>query len=397
MGVISQQITIFFMKPRLKPSSPNFSSGPTKKFPTWDISKYSYKYLGRSHRAPDIKPLIKNCIYRMKNILKLPEDYKLGVVPGSDTGAFEMAMWSVLGERGVDVLAWEAFGKEWVDDVKNQLPINDVRVLDCDWGDIPNLYDVDCDRDIIFTFNGTTSGVRVPDTNWISSNRNGLTIVDATSACFAMEIDWSKIDIATFSWQKSLGGEGGHGVIILSPRSIERLESYSPIWPIPKLFRLTRNGKLLSSIFEGNTINTPSMLCFNDLSNALDWVEKIGGIKSLIKKSQNNLEIVKKFVQNHNWIDFLCISELNISSTSICLKFTDQKIVSLAEEKQRQFSKEIVKLLFEENVAFDIESYRSAPPGLRIWGGPTVETNDIKILLDWIYWAYKTIEREQYA
>ena len=241
----------------------------------------------------------------------------------------------------------------------------------------------------------TTSGVRVPNTNWIPLNRNGLTIVDATSACFAMTIDWEKIDIATFSWQKSLGGEGGHGVIILSPRSIERLETYSPSWPIPKLFRLTKNGKLLSSIFEGNTINTPSMLCINDLSNALDWVEKIGGIKSLILRSENNLNLVKNFVHNHDWIEFLSFSELTLSSTSICLKFSDKKISSLNEDGQRKFTKKIVNLLFQENVAFDIESYRSAPPGLRIWAGPTVETEDIKILLEWIYWAYKTIERDQ--
>ena len=385
------------MKPKLKPSSPNFSSGPTKKFPSWDTKNYSKKYLGRSHRAPDIKPLIQNCIDRMKKILELPKNYKLAIVPGSDTGAFEMAMWSVLGERGVDVLAWEAFGKEWVDDVKNQLPIKDVRIFDCEWGDIPNLTKIDCDRDVIFTFNGTTSGVRVPNTNWIPLNRNGLTIVDATSACFAMTIDWEKIDIATFSWQKSLGGEGGHGVIILSPRSIERLETYSPSWPIPKLFRLTKNGKLLSSIFEGNTINTPSMLCINDLSNALDWVEKIGGIKSLIHRSENNLNIVKNFVHNHDWIEFLSFSEFTLSSTSICLKFSDKKILSLNQDEQRKFTKKIVNLLFYENVAFDIESYRSAPPGLRIWAGPTVETEDIKILLEWIYWAYKTIERDQHV
>ncbi len=383
------------MKPSDKPKCPNFSSGPTKKIPGWNVGKISKKYLGRSHRALDIKPLIKNSIDRMKKILLLPTDYKIGIVPGSNTGAFEMAMWMVLGERGVDILVWEAFGKEWLEDIKNQLTLSDYRVFESDWGKIPELSEVNCNRDVIFTYNGTTSGVRVENLNWVPSERKGLIITDATSACFAMEIDWKKIDIATFSWQKSLGGEGGHGVIILSPRAIERLENYSPSWPIPKIFRLTKNGKLINSIFEGNTINTPSMLCINDLANSLDWIESIGGLKNLIQRSKDNLQTVIDFTEKNSWIDLLCDSKKNISSTSICLKFVDKRVISLNDDDQRSFSKDIVNLLSEEQVAFDIESYRSAPPGLRVWGGPTVETSDISILLKWIEWAYNEVMEKQ--
>ena len=379
------------MKPSDKPKCPNFSSGPTKKIPGWNVEKISKKYLGRSHRALDIKPLIKNSIDRMKKILLLPTDYKIGIVPGSNTGAFEMAMWMVLGERGVDILVWEAFGKEWLEDIKNQLTLSDYRVFESDWGKIPELSEVNCNRDVIFTYNGTTSGVRVENLDWVPSERKGLIITDATSACFAMEIDWKKIDIATFSWQKSLGGEGGHGVIILSPRAVERLENYSPRWPIPKIFRLTKNGKLINSIFEGNTINTPSMLCINDLANSLDWVESIGGLKTLIQRSKDNLQTVIDFIEKNSWIELLCDSKKNISSTSICMKFVDERVTSLNDDDQRSFSKDIVNLLSEEQVAFDIESYRSAPPGLRIWGGPTVETSDISILLKWIEWAYNEV------
>ncbi len=377
------------MKPPRLPDSPLFSSGPTKKHPGWDLTLLNDAALGRSHRAKGAKAKLSSVIERMSTLLELPDDYRLGIVPASDTGAVEMAMWSVLGARGVDVLAWESFGKTWVSDAVNQLKLEDCRLLEADFGKLPDLSVVDQDRDVLFTFNGTTSGVRVPNTDWIMDERTGLTIADATSACFAMQMDFSKLDITTFSWQKSLGGEAAHGVIILSPRAVERLESYTPPWPIPKIFQLTKKGQLIDGIFRGETINTPSMLCVEDALVALDWAEECGGLAGLIKRSDDNLTVVKSFVAEHDWIDFLCEDEANLSSTSICLRLVSPEITSMSVEDQLALAKKMVSLLADEGAAYDIGAYRTAPPGLRLWGGPTVEVDDVRALMPWIDWVYR--------
>ena len=376
------------MMPRSRPLSPHFSSGPTKKFNGWTPAHLADAALGRSHRAKDPKAKIKSAIDRMSEMLGLPEDYRLGIVPASDTGAVEMAMWSVLGACGTDVLAWESFGKTWVGDATKQLQLEDCRIMEADWGALPDLSQVDFSRDVLFTYNGTTSGVRVPDTDWIPANRTGLTIADATSACFAMEMDFSKLDITTFSWQKSLGGEGGFGVIILSPRAVERLESYSPPRPLPKIFQLTKAGKLIEGIFRGDTINTPSLLCIEDLHVALDWADRLGGLEALIARSIANLEVVQAFVAESDWCGFLCAEEAHLSSTSICLKITHPDILAADSETQAAFAKNIVNLLADEQVAFDIGAYRTAPAGLRLWGGPTVEPDDMRALMPWLDWAF---------
>ncbi len=378
------------MKPPRLPESPLFSSGPTKKHPGWNLTLLEDAALGRSHRAKDPKAKLTSAIDRMASLLRLPEGYRLGIVPASDTGAVEMAMWSVLGARGVDVLAWESFGKTWVSDAVNQLKLNDCRLMEADFGALPDLSAIDQDRDILFTFNGTTSGVKVSNTDWISDDRTGLTIADATSACFAMEMDFSKLDITTFSWQKSLGGEAAHGVIILSPRAVERLESYTPPWPIPKIFQLTKKGKLIEGIFRGDTINTPSMLCVEDLLSALDWADSCGGLDGLIKRSEDNLAVVRDFVKTHDWIDFLCADDVNLSSTSICLRLSAPEIIAQSLDRQAAFAKKMVGLLAGEGAAYDISAYRTAPPGLRLWGGPTVEADDMRALMPWIDWAYQT-------
>ncbi|MGB0207299.1 MAG: phosphoserine transaminase [Candidatus Puniceispirillaceae bacterium] len=376
------------MKPTQKPLSAHFSSGPTKKPTGWTLSSLGDAALGRSHRAKDPKAKISSAIVRMHQMLGLPDEYRLGIVPASDTGAVEMAMWSVLGARGVDILAWESFGKTWVGDATKQLQLEDCRIMEADWGALPDLSQVDFSRDVLFTYNGTTSGVRVPDTDWIPANRTGLTIADATSACFAMEMDFSKLDITTFSWQKSLGGEGGFGVIILSPRAVERLESYSPPRPLPKIFQLTKAGKLIEGIFRGDTINTPSLLCIEDLHVALDWADRLGGLEALIARSTANLEVVQAFVAESDWCGFLCAEDAHLSSTSICLKITHPDILAADSETQTAFAKNIVNLLADEQVAFDIGAYRNAPAGLRLWGGPTVEPDDMRALMPWLDWAF---------
>lgn len=378
------------MKPPRLPESPLFSSGPTKKHPGWNLTLLDDAALGRSHRAKDPKAKLTSVIDRMASLLHLPDGYRLGIVPASDTGAMEMAMWSVLGARGVDILAWESFGKTWVSDAVNQLKLDDCRLMEAEFGALPSLAAVDQDRDILFTFNGTTSGVRVPHTDWISDDRTGLTIADATSACFAMEMDFTKLDITTFSWQKSLGGEAAHGVIILSPRAVERLENYTPPWPMPKIFQLTKKGKLIEGIFRGDTINTPSMLCVEDLLSALDWADSCGGLDGLIKRSEENLAVVRDFVAAHDWIDFLCAEEANLSSTSICLRLSAPEIIAQTPDEQAAFAKKIVGLLADEGAAYDIGAYRTAPPGLRLWGGPTIEPDDMRALMPWIDWAYQT-------
>ena len=375
-------------KPNLKPDNPNFSSGPTTKRPGWTTKHLEFALLGRSHRSPDCKARLKNVIEESKNILALPKDYLLGIMPGSDTGAIEAALWCLLGQRGVDVLAWENFGKDWVVDVVDQLQITNRTVHVADYGDLPNLSHVNFANDVIFTWNGTTSGVKVPDGDWIPSDREGLTICDATSAIFAMPIDYEKCDVLTWSWQKVLGGEAAHGMIALSPRAIERLTTYVPQWPIPKAFRLAENKKLISDIFEGNTINTPSMMCVEDILDTLEWVKGLGGIKELFKRSDKTLQYISEWINNNSSFEFMNQNEKTRSNTGITFLIKDDWFKNSGETKQREIMNEIFELLYKENVAYDINGYPKAPPSFRIWGGGTVEPEDVNALLPWIDWAY---------
>ena len=375
-------------KPNLKPANPNFSSGPTTKRPGWTTKHLEFALLGRSHRSPDCKARLKNVIEESKNILALPKDYLLGIMPGSDTGAIEAALWCLLGQRGVDVLAWENFGKDWVVDVVDQLQITNRTVHVADYGDLPNLSHVNFANDVIFTWNGTTSGVKVPDGDWIPSDREGLTICDATSAIFAMPIDYEKCDVLTWSWQKVLGGEAAHGMIALSPRAIERLTTYVPQWPIPKAFRLAENKKLISDIFEGNTINTPSMMCVEDILDTLEWVKGLGGIKELFKRSDKTLQYISEWINNNSSFEFMNQTEKTRSNTGITFLIKDDWFKNSGDTKQREIMNEIFELLYKENVAYDINGYPKAPPSFRIWGGGTVEPEDVNALLPWIDWAY---------
>ena len=375
-------------KPNLKPANPNFSSGPTTKRPGWTTKHLEFALLGRSHRSPDCKARLKNVIEESKNILALPKDYLLGIMPGSDTGAIEAALWCLLGQRGVDVLAWENFGKDWVIDVVDQLQIKNRNVHVADYGDLPNLSHVNFANDVIFTWNGTTSGVKVPDGDWIPSEREGLTICDATSAIFAMPIDYEKCDVLTWSWQKVLGGEAAHGMIALSPRAIERLTTYVPQWPIPKAFRLAENKKLISDIFEGNTINTPSMMCVEDILDTLEWVKGLGGIKELFKRSDKTLQYISEWINNNSSFEFMNQTEKTRSNTGITFLIKDDWFKNSGETKQREIMNEIFELLYKENVAYDINGNPKAPPSFRIWGGGTVEPEDVNALLPWIDWAY---------
>jgi phosphoserine aminotransferase len=343
--------------------------------------------LGRSHRAKVGKSRLKEAIDRTRAVLEVPADYRIGIVPASDTGAVEMAMWSMLGARPVTMLAWESFGEGWVTDAVKQLKL-DAKVMTAPYGALPDLRQVDPDTDIVFTWNGTTSGVRVPDADWIAADRKGLTICDATSAAFAQALDWPKLDVVTFSFQKALGGEGAHGVLILGPRAVERLETYKPAWPLPKIFRMTKGGKLIEGIFEGETINTPSMLVIEDWLDALAWAAGIGGLKELIRRADSNLLALTQWVERTAWVDFLCADRRARSNTSVCLKIVDPAVAALDEEKQRAFVKEMETLLSKEKAAFDIGGYRDAPPGLRIWGGATVERADIEALCPWLDWAF---------
>ena len=377
------------LRPDVKPLNLNFSSGPCSKRPNWKIQNLNNAALGRSHRADVSKNKLQKLIQLTKEILKLPSDYLVGIVPGSDTGAVEMAMWNALGPKNVSILVWESFGKDWQKDLSEQLKIKNLKIMFEDYGKLPNLSSVDFDHDIIFNWNGTTSGVCVPNAEWIDDDRSGITICDLTSAAFAMQIDWRKIDFGTFSWQKCLGGEGGHGMIVLSPRAVNRINSFVPIWPIPKLLNLRRDGKINLDIFKGATINTPSMLCVEDFIDTLVWSKSIGGLDELVNRSSQNLEQVKAWVRETPWIEFLSEKCENISSTSICLKFLKENLKNPSIEYQEKLEKFITSLLDQENVAYDIGSYRSAPPGIRIWGGPTVETSDIKLLLPWLTWAYQ--------
>ena len=379
-------------KPTIKPKNPNFSSGPCAKRPGWNIQNLKTDSLGRSHRAKLPKQRLVEVINLSKQLLNIPSDYKVGIIAGSDTGAIEAAMWSLLGKTGVEVLAWESFGSDWVKDIKEQLKIKNLTIHQSDYGDLPDFQKINFDNDIVFNWNGTTSGVCLPNADWITDNRKGLIICDATSAVFAMEMDWHKLDVITWSWQKVLGGEAAHGMIALSPKSLERLSEYQPTWPIPKIFRLANNKKVIEGIFKGETINTPSMLCVEDAIDALNWIQSIGGSKGSIDKSQSNLQVVKTWVETKDWIDFLAKDSSTLSSTSICLKITDPWFLGLSVDQQQLKIKEINSLLDKEQVAFDINAYRTAPPGFRIWGGATVESSDIETLLPWIEWGYQSIK-----
>jgi len=377
------------LKPKKKPANPRFSSGPTSKRPGWSPGELDTESLGRSHRAKQPKARLKKVIDDSKRILGIPEDYLVAIVPASDTGAFEMAMWTMLGAIGVDVLSWESFGEGWATDIKSQLKLDDIRLISAPYGDLPDLSSTNAaSRDVVFTWNGTTSGVCLSNADWISADREGLTFCDATSAIFAMEVDWPKLDVVTWSWQKVLGGEAGHGMLALSPRAVERLETYTPAWPLPKIFRLAKKGKLGLDLFAGATINTPSMLAVEDQLDALGWAESIGGLTGLVDRSQANLAAIKTWVAKSDWIEFLATDPATISSTSICLGIVDDWFSAQEEDVQRTLIKSMVSKLESEGVALDIGGYRDAPPGLRIWGGGTIEVSDIEALLPWLDWAY---------
>lgn len=379
-------------KPSNRPQCPNFSSGPCAKRPGWSVDALGNALTGRSHRSKLGKARLQEVITRSKQVLGIPDAYVCGIVPASDTGAVEMALWSLLGARGVDMLAWESFGQTWVTDVQKQLKLQDCRFLKADYGQLPDLSQVDWARDVVFTWNGTTSGVKVPNGDWIADDRQGLAIADSTSAVFAMEMPWHKLDVVTWSWQKVLGGEGAHGMLVLSPRAVERLETYEPTWPLPKIFQLAKKGKLIAGIFTGDTINTPSMLCVEDALDSLKWAESIGGSAGLIGRSQANFQAIATWVEQTPWVDFLAEMPETRSNTSICLKIVDPWYTELAAEEQAKGAKKIASLLETEGVAYDIASYRDAPPGIRIWGGATVETSDIQALLPWLDWAYQQVK-----
>ncbi|HEX8899791.1 phosphoserine transaminase [Vitreimonas sp.] len=379
-------------KPALRPADPRFSSGPTKKRPGWTTDALKDAALGRSHRAKPGKAKLKEAIDRTRAILGVPADFKIGIVPASDTGAIEMAMWSMLGARPVDIFAWESFGEEWVTDAK-QLKL-DFKAHTAGYGALPDLGAARKDADIIFTQNGTTSGVKVPNFDWIAADREGITINDATSAVFAQAIDWSKCDVTTFSWQKVLGGEGAHGMLILSPRAIARLESYTPDRPLPKIFRLTKKGKVDLEIFEGSTINTPSLLATEDYIDALKWAESLGGLEALQARANANAKVLADWVAKTDGVDFLAADAATRSNTSVCLKVVDARVTGLSEEAQAEFAKKLAALLEKEGVGLDMGSYRSAPPGLRIWCGGTIEASDVAALTPWIEWAFATLVSE---
>jgi len=380
-------------RPEIRPANPLFSSGPCAKRPAWSLENLRGALLGRSHRAPEGKARIKSVIEKSREILRIPADYRVGILPGSNTGAFEAAMWSLLGARGVDVLAWESFGRTWAADIVQQLGLTDVNVYDATYGALPDLTKVSFERDVVFTWNGTTSGVRIPSADWITDNREGLTICDATSAAFAQDLDWTKLDATTWSWQKVLGGEAAHGMIALSPRAVERLESYTPPWPMPKVFRLTKNGALNDDIFEGLTINTPSMLCVEDHLDGLVWAESIGGLPALMARADNNLGVLKDWVKRTDWVDFLAEAASVRSNTSVCLKIVDADVVSMPAETRDAVARDIASLLAAEGVAYDIASHRDAPAGLRIWTGATVEQADLEALTPWLDWAFATVKQ----
>jgi phosphoserine aminotransferase len=374
--------------PGVRPAVPHFSSGPCAKRPGWSLQALTDALLGRSHRSKIGKAKLKRAIDLTREVLEVPADYRIGIVPASDTGAVEMALWSLLGERPVTMLSWESFGEGWVGDVLKELKLKDVNVHNAPYGELPDLSRIDSNSDIVFTWNGTTSGARVPNAEWIPADRQGVTICDATSAAFAQPLDWPKLDVVTFSWQKVLGGEAAHGMLILSPRAVARLESYKPAWPLPKIFRLTKGGKLIEGIFSGETINTPSMLCVEDYLDTLAWGKSIGGLPALIARSDANAKAVADWVARTSWIDFLTKDPAIRSNTSVCLKVVDPAVSNLPADAQAAFVKSLGAALEKEGVAYDIDAYRDAPPGLRIWCGSTVERSDLEALTPWLDWAY---------
>ncbi|MEP1443203.1 MAG: phosphoserine transaminase [Hyphomicrobiales bacterium] len=379
-------------KPATRPDNPRFSSGPCAKRPNWSLDALNDAPLGRSHRAKPGKNKLKQAIDLTRDVLNVPDDYLIGIVPASDTGAYEMAMWTMLGARGVTMMSWESFGAGWVSDVVKQLKLDKVTTLDAPYGELPDLAKVDFNTDVCFTWNGTTSGVKVPNGDWIPSDREGLTLCDATSAAFAQDLSWDKLDVVTYSWQKVLGGEAAHGMLILSPRAVERLESYTPAWPLPKIFRLTKGGKLIKGIFEGATINTPSMLCVEDYIDALNWGKSLGGLEGLIKRADTNAGVLSDWVSKTAWVDFLAKEEATRSNTSVCLVISDPDVLAMDDEAQAAFAKKLASLLDQEGVAFDIGAYRDAPAGLRIWAGATVEASDLEALTSWLDWAFENVK-----
>jgi phosphoserine aminotransferase len=380
------------VKPVERPMRPHFSSGPCAKRPGWNPQALNQALVGRSHRSKPGKAKLEQAIERTRKILGVPADYRIGIVPASDTGAVEMALWSMLGPRPVDVLVWESFGNDWATDITKQLKLPNVRVLKASYGELPNLADVNPAHDVIFTWNGTTSGVRSPNGDWISDSREGLTFCDATSAAFAQNLPWAKLDVTTFSWQKVLGGEAAHGMLILSPKAVARLESHKPAWPMPKIFRMTKDGKLNEGIFKGETINTPSMLCVEDYLDALGWAESVGGLKGLMARADENLHVIDRWTKTSGWAGFLAKDPKTRSNTSVCLKIVDPWFVSKDADGQAAAAKKIADLLDKEGVAFDIAAYRDAPPGLRIWAGATVENADLKALTPWLDWAWAQVK-----
>ena len=378
--------------PGVRPANPYFSSGPCSKHPGWSLQSLQNALLGRSHRAKTPKAKLQLAIDLTREILQVPADYRIGIVPASDTGAVEMALWSLLGARGVDVLAWESFGEGWVADVVKELKVPHARALKANYGEIVDLATVNFDHDVVFTWNGTTSGVRVPNGDWIAADRKGLTICDATSAAFAQRLDWPKLDVVTFSWQKALGGEAAHGMLVLGPRAVERLQTYTPPWPLPKIFRLAKGGKLIEGIFEGETINTPSMLCVEDYLDALQWAKSLGGLDGLVARADANAGTLADWVAKTYWVDFLAKDVTLRSNTSVCLKVVDPAITGLSADAQAAFAKTLASLLEKEGVAYDIGSYRDAPPGLRIWCGATVEKADVEALTHWLDFAFEKVK-----
>ncbi len=375
-------------KPVVRPQVPHFSSGPCAKRPGWTPQNLKDAALGRSHRAKIGKAKLKLAIDLTREILEVPKDYRIGIVPASDTGAVEMALWSLLGERKVTMLAWESFGEGWVSDIAKELKLKDTVTLKAGYGDIPDLSKVDPATDVVFTWNGTTSGVRVPNADWVKADRTGLTICDATSAAFAQPLDWPKLDVVTFSWQKALGGEAAHGMLILSPRAVQRLETYKPPWPLPKIFRMTKGGKINEGIFEGETINTPSMLCVEDYLDTLNWAKSIGGLKALMARADANTRVLSDWAAKTPWVDFLAKDPAIRSNTSVCMKVVDPAVTSLPADKQADFAKALVDLIEKESAGYDLGAYRDAPPGLRIWCGATVEASDVSALTQWLDWAF---------
>lgn len=379
-------------KPAVKPVDPRFSAGPTKKRPGWTLDALSDAALGRSHRSAIGKSKLKEVIDLTKEVLEVPADYRIAIVPASDTGAVEMAMWSMLGPRGVDVAAWENFGNAWITDAETQLPLKDLRILSADYGELPPLHQYTGDRDLVFTWNGTTAGVRVPNADFIPADREGITICDATSAVYAQPLEWDKLDVTTYSWQKNMGGEAAHGMIILSPRAVERLESYTPPWPLPKIFRMTKKGKIDEALFQGSTINTPSLLCAEDHLDALKWVKANGGLQGMHDRADANAKVLWDWIAKTDWIENLAVNENERSNTGVCMKIVDPRV---AADDRAAFAKAIITLLGEENVALDFGAYRTAPPGFRVWASGLIEKSDIEALLPWLDWAFETVAAER--